>query len=81
MQVVILAGGLATRLGYLTEERPKPMVEIRGKPFLEYQLELLKEAGIKKALGLKEQSWMMNLWMRFLKLMLESGAQKRRCFI
>jgi len=47
MQVAILAGGLATRLGHLTEERLKSMVEIRGKPFLEYQLELLKKAGIK----------------------------------
>jgi NDP-sugar pyrophosphorylase family protein len=46
MQVVILAGGLATRLGELTEGRPKSMLKIQGKPFLEYQLELLRRAGI-----------------------------------
>ena len=47
MQVVILAGGLATRLGDLTRNQPKSMVEIRGKSFLEYQLEFLKKGGIK----------------------------------
>lgn len=39
MQVAILAGGLATRLGDLTRSKPKSMVEIMGKPFLEYQLD------------------------------------------
>jgi len=47
MQVVILAGGLATRLGDLARNRPKSMLRIRGKPFLEYQLELLQRGGIK----------------------------------
>jgi NDP-sugar pyrophosphorylase family protein len=42
IQVVILAGGMATRLGDLTKYRPKSLVEIHGKPFLAYQLELLK---------------------------------------
>jgi NDP-sugar pyrophosphorylase family protein len=42
IQVVILAGGLATRLGNLTENRPKSLVQILDKPFLTYQLELLK---------------------------------------
>ena len=47
MQVAILAGGLATRLGNLTGNHPKSMVKVWGKPFLEYQLELLRRAGIK----------------------------------
>jgi len=47
MQVAILAGGLATRLKPLTQNRPKSMVKILGKPFLEYQLELLKTQGIR----------------------------------
>ena len=46
IQVVILAGGLATRLGELTKNRPKSLVEIHRKPFLAYQLELLRAQGI-----------------------------------
>jgi len=46
MQIVILCGGLATRLRTLTEKIPKSMIEIGGKPFLEHQLELLKKNGI-----------------------------------
>jgi len=47
MQVAILAGGLATRLGDLTRNQPKSLVKVWGEPFLEYQLELLKGGGIK----------------------------------
>ncbi len=46
MQIAILAGGLATRLGGLTRDRPKSMIKIAGKPFLEYQLDLLRKGGI-----------------------------------
>ena len=46
IQVVILAGGLATRLGELTINRPKSMLGILKKPFLAYQLELLREERI-----------------------------------
>ena len=34
MKVVILAGGLGTRLSEYTERIPKPMVEIGGKPII-----------------------------------------------
>ena len=47
MQCVILAGGLATRMRPMTLDVPKSMIEIDGKPFLEYQLELLKENDIR----------------------------------
>jgi NDP-sugar pyrophosphorylase family protein len=48
MKIAILAGGLGTRLGSLTKDTPKSMVEICGKPFLEYQLELLKKQNLKE---------------------------------
>jgi NDP-sugar pyrophosphorylase family protein len=44
--VVILAGGLATRLRPLTEKIPKAMVLINGKPFIDYQLHYLRKQGI-----------------------------------
>jgi len=47
MQVAILAGRLATRLRDLTRNQPKSMLKIRGKTFLEHQLELLRRGGIK----------------------------------
>ena len=50
MQMVILAGGLATRMMPLTSKLPKSMLQIKGRPFLEYQLELLKEYEIKDIL-------------------------------
>ena len=47
LQVVILAGGLGTRLRPLTERMPKCMVPVNGKPFIEYQLELLGGRGVR----------------------------------
>ena len=52
MQAVILAGGKGTRLRPLTYQVPKSMIPINGKPFLQYQLELLKSFGIKRFLFL-----------------------------
>lgn len=42
-QVLILAGGLGTRLRPLTEKCPKPMVPVAGEPFLHWQILDLKE--------------------------------------
>jgi NDP-sugar pyrophosphorylase family protein len=47
MQIVIICGGLATRLGNLSKNIPKSMLDIQGKPFLEYQIEYLKKHSIK----------------------------------
>lgn len=42
MKLVILAGGLETRLSEETQLRPKPMVEIGGKPILWHILKIYK---------------------------------------
>jgi len=46
LPVAILAGGLATRLRPITEKIPKALLEIAGRPFICWQLELLKQQGI-----------------------------------
>ena len=43
---IILAGGKGERLRPYTDDRPKPLVEVGGKPILAYQLDQLKKAGI-----------------------------------
>ncbi|HLC78131.1 MAG TPA: sugar phosphate nucleotidyltransferase [Candidatus Nanoarchaeia archaeon] len=48
MKAVILAGGFGTRLAAVLGDLPKPMISIAGKPFLEHQIRLLKEQGIKE---------------------------------
>jgi NDP-sugar pyrophosphorylase family protein len=50
MQTVILAGGLGTRLWPLTETIPKPMVTVAGVPYLEHQLRLLAQQGLRDVL-------------------------------
>ncbi len=44
---VILAGGLGTRLRPLTDARPKPVVPLLNRPFLDYQLALLRRHGVR----------------------------------
>ena len=46
MKAVILAGGLGTRLSEETESRPKPMVEIGGKPILWHIMKIYSAHGI-----------------------------------
>ena len=46
MKAIILAAGRGSRMKVLTQERPKCLVELRGKPLLEWQLEALSKAGI-----------------------------------
>ena len=46
LPVVILAGGLATRLYPVTEKIPKSLIPIAGMPFIDHQLALLKEKGV-----------------------------------
>ena len=46
MQAVIMAGGLGTRLRPLTDDLPKPMLPIGGKPLLEHIVGRLHDSGI-----------------------------------
>lgn len=50
MQAVILAAGSGSRLRPITELRPKCLVEVQGKPLLQYQLEALSAVGIQKCI-------------------------------
>src|SRR5215213_6685105 len=56
MRAVILAGGLGTRLQEETTVRPKPMVEVGGKPILWHIMNIYAAHGVKEfivALGYK----------------------------
>ncbi len=46
LTVAILAGGRATRLGSLTKNLPKSLLEINGEPFVIHQLRLLSSRGV-----------------------------------
>ena len=48
MKVVILAGGLGTRLSELTKTIPKPMVKINGKPIIVRIMEHYAKYGFKE---------------------------------
>jgi NDP-sugar pyrophosphorylase family protein len=48
LPLAILAGGYATRLGALTTETPKCLIEINGRPFVDWQLDLLIANGYSK---------------------------------
>jgi NDP-sugar pyrophosphorylase family protein len=48
LPVAILAGGLATRLRPLSEQVPKSLVDVAGKPFIIHQLELLRRNGLEE---------------------------------
>ena len=60
---VILCGGMSTRMGALTSETPKALLNVNGKPIIWYTINFLKQNGIKKFifplgyLGKKIQSY------------------------
>ena len=48
MKGLILAGGKGTRLRPLTINTPKPVVPVANSPFLLYQIDLMRDAGIRE---------------------------------
>jgi len=46
MKAIILAAGKGERLGNLVNSMPKPMIKVKGKPILEYNIELCKKYGL-----------------------------------
>ena len=46
MKAVIMAGGKGTRIASVNSDVPKPMIEIGGKPILQWQIENLKACGL-----------------------------------
>ena len=48
MRGIILTAGEGTRMRPLTLTRPKTMLPVGGKPLLQYNLEALRDAGVKK---------------------------------
>ena len=48
MRAVILAAGRGSRMKNLTDDRPKCLVELKGKALLDWQLESLRASGIRE---------------------------------
>lgn len=48
--VIVLAGGLGTRLRSTVPDRPKPLAPIAGKPFLDYLLSHLRKVGAQRVI-------------------------------
>ena len=82
MKVVILAGGAGTRISEETQNRPKPMVEIGGKPILWHIMKLYSHYGVSDfviCLGFKGymiKEYFANYWLHTSDVTFDLGANQ-----
>ena len=82
MKVVIFAGGLGTRISEETDTRPKPMVEIGGKPILWHIMKMYSHYGFNDfivCLGYKGyviKEYFMNYFLHNSDITIELGNNK-----
>jgi MurNAc alpha-1-phosphate uridylyltransferase len=48
---MILAAGFGVRMRPLTNNRPKPLIEVAGKALIDYGFDRLREAGVQQAVA------------------------------
>ena len=56
-QAIIVASGLGKRMGELTQHQPKCLLEIDGKPILEYILDDLVRIGVERIIMDVSEKW------------------------
>ena len=80
LDCIILAGGLGTRLRSVVSNVPKPMADINGRPFLEWQLEYLNRQGIRRvilSIGYKGDIIQSHFGSKFVGLDIEYAYEKK----
>ncbi|MEO1948623.1 NTP transferase domain-containing protein, partial [Thioclava sp.] len=46
--LMLFAAGFGTRMGALTQTRPKPMIEVAGRPLIDHALDLARAGGARR---------------------------------
>jgi D-glycero-alpha-D-manno-heptose 1-phosphate guanylyltransferase len=80
MEVIILAGGLGTRLHEVVSDVPKTMAPVNGKPFLHYLLSWLKRYPVEKiilSVGYKSESVLKYFGNSFLNIPVEYVVEEK----